>query len=462
MSVIAFPIEAFRPWKPSQPKPIPRRRPPRAHHHKAPVPGRSSPALPNALNTLAPLHSLHSQQNNHQHPLPARPPAEVCVHGNLRSDICQSACSASGEEPVSTSGGSNELSVTELDESPVVTAMHAATSPQAQTRCGSPASDLNRLSDSVTTDISIESECSIQGVAGCRSLSENPASSTPQPPGLHEQALVPIDPVILSDEFRLESNQLYQDIGESDALWTSQQELPCLYPEPPIVPHSIFDNDHLSLRLTNENGPATHRHCGAHSRQALPDHSAESNAPSRDTRQQHCNSDINRAELHKRPSAGSDERKGRRNKRQRLEETTPSPAGSSCASLRFHFLSAPTTARLEFLSWLFEGALPRCTFEPEISSNIAPAKSTDGTRVRKQVRCATPQDADSLDNSNTREKSRKGMPWLPEEEDFLIDLRNTRGLPWSDVMKLFSDQYPGRSQGSVQVHWSTKLKKRCP
>jgi hypothetical protein len=28
------------------------------------------------------------------------------------------------------------------------------------------------------------------------------------------------------------------------------------------------------------------------------------------------------------------------------------------------------------------------------------------------------------------------------------------------VVKLFSDQYPGRSSGSIQVYWSTTLKKR--
>jgi hypothetical protein len=75
------------------------------------------------------------------------------------------------------------------------------------------------------------------------------------------------------------------------------------------------------------------------------------------------------------------------------------------------------------------------------------------------VRWAMPQGAaDSSDNSGTLEKSRKGMPWLPEEESLLLELRNTRGLPWSDVTNLFSLQYPGRSQGSIQVYWSTKLK----
>ncbi|KAL4889181.1 hypothetical protein BDV59DRAFT_121016 [Aspergillus ambiguus] len=464
MAVTAFPVEAFRPWKPPRPKRIPRLRPPHAHahDHKAPVPVRSSPALPCALHAPAPPHSLDSQPNNQQHPLPARPPAEVCVHANLQPDIRQSACPELSEEPVSASSSSNEMSVSEIDESPAVSAIRRATSPQAQTRCGSPASDLNRLGNAVTTDISIGSRCSIQGAAGCRSPSENLASSAQQSSGLQEPAVVPIDPVILREEFAFESNQPHQDIQDSDAPWSSQQELSCPYPEPPIVLHSIFDNDRLPSGLIDENTQTTHRHYGECSRQAHPGNNAESDGSSpRGPRQPHCYSDVNRTEKRKRPLTGSEERKRRRNKQQRLEETTPSPAENSCASLRFKFLSLPTNARLEFLSWLFEGALPRCTFEPEIVASITPAKSKVATRVRKQVRWAMPpRAADSLNNSGNLEKPRKGMPWSLEEEDLLLELRNTRGLPWSDVTKLFSDQYPGRSQGSIQVYWSTKLKKR--
>ncbi|KAI2735037.1 hypothetical protein DTO013F2_10185 [Penicillium roqueforti] len=461
MSITAFPIEPFRLWNPSRPKSILRRRPPHAHHHKTSVPARSNPALPSALHAPPP-HSLDSPQNNQQFPLPARPPAEVCVHGTSRSDIQQSACPELSEEPIPTSSGSNELSVSELYESPAVSAMRAAKSPQWETQCGSPALDLNRLGNAVTTDIAIGSQCSIQGTAGCRSPSENPASSAQQSPDPHEPAVIPIDPAILSDDFPLESNQADQDIRESDTLWSSQRELSCPYPEPPIEPHGIFDNDHRFLGLIDENRPATHRQCGERSRQVCQGNNAENNesSPRGPRQQQHCNSGVNQTEQRKRPSTGSDERKRRRNKRQRIEETTPSPAGNSCASLRFHFLSLPTNALLEFLSWLFEGALPQCTFEPEISSSIAPLKTSDGTRVRKQVRWATRHVADSVDNSKTPEKSRKGMPWLPEEEDLLIDLKNTRGLPWSEVIKLLSDQYPGRSPGSIQVHWCTKLKKR--
>ncbi|KMP02190.1 hypothetical protein CIRG_10013 [Coccidioides immitis RMSCC 2394] len=54
-------------------------------------------------------------------------------------------------------------------------------------------------------------------------------------------------------------------------------------------------------------------------------------------------------------------------------------------------------------------------------------------------------------NHSTRHKnSRKGKPWLPEEEELLMELRRNWGLPCSTVTRLFLDQYQGRSQGSIQ------------
>lgn len=130
-------------------------------------------------------------------------------------------------------------------------------------------------------------------------------------------------------------------VQDSDTIWSSQQELPCPYPELPIVPHSIFNNDHLSFGLIDKNRLATYHYSREHSRQVYQHNDVESNASSpRWPGQQHWNSDVNQAEKHKRPSTGSDERKRRRNKRRRLEETTLSPAGNSCASLSFHFLSS--------------------------------------------------------------------------------------------------------------------------
>lgn len=57
--------------------------------------------------------------------------------------------------------------------------------------------------------------------------------------------------------------------------------------------------------------------------------------------------------------------------------------------------------------------------------------------------------------------SRRGMPWSSEEVSLLLRLRRDEKRPWSEVAKLvFSDHFPDRSQGSIQVFWSTTLKNR--
>jgi hypothetical protein len=53
--------------------------------------------------------------------------------------------------------------------------------------------------------------------------------------------------------------------------------------------------------------------------------------------------------------------------------------------------------------------------------------------------------------------SRSKRPRFTEEEDAkLVDLKERRGWPWEDIQHAF----PGRSTGSLQVRYSTKLKER--
>lgn len=189
-----------------------------------------------------------------------------------------------------------------------VSAMRAATSSQAQTRRGSPASDPNRLDDADTTDSPSGRGAPSRELLDV-ALRRKIRQAQQQPLSLHEPAAIPIDPVVLRDEFPLESNQPYQDIQHSDTIWLSQQELPCLS----RVPRSIFDDDHIPLGLINESRPATHHSCGEHPPQTHLGNIAEGCGSSPQyPRQQHCSSDINRAGQRKRPSTVSDERKRRR------------------------------------------------------------------------------------------------------------------------------------------------------
>lgn len=217
------------------------------------------------------------------------------MHGNSRLGIRQSARPGLCEEFVPASRELNEMSISALNESAADSAVRAAASPRVQTRSGSPASDRSRLHDAITTNNSIGSQCSIQEAVGCRSPSESPESSVRQSPGADEPTAIPIDPVILSDECPLESGHLYQDTRDNDVIWPGQQEMPCPYPEPPIIPQSIFDNDHLSLGLIDGESPATHRHGGEQTRQIRPGNNAEGNGFSpQGPQQQHRSSDVNR------------------------------------------------------------------------------------------------------------------------------------------------------------------------
>ncbi|GIJ84993.1 hypothetical protein Asppvi_003848 [Aspergillus pseudoviridinutans] len=93
---------------------------------------------------------------------------------------------------------------------------------------------------------------------------------------------------------------------------------------------------------------------------------------------------------------------------------------------------------------------PRSAPDRPVCTKRAPHPSSKARAVEKgNVQLAPRQ----------TQNPRKRKPWLPEEEELLVELRRNRGLPWSTVTRLFSDQYPGRSQGSIQVYWSTNHKR---
>lgn len=62
------------------------------------------------------------------------------------------------------------------------------------------------------------------------------------------------------------------------------------------------------------------------------------------------------------------------------------------------------------------------------------------------------------DTSEYTRPSRKGLSWSVEEDRLLVKLREEQKLAWSEVTKRFVQKFPGRTQGSIQVYWSTTLK----
>ncbi|KAI2735145.1 hypothetical protein DTO013E5_9486 [Penicillium roqueforti] len=136
------------------------------------------------------------------------------------------------------------------------------------------------------------------------------------------------------------------------------------------------------------------------------------------------------------------------------------PVKMSFSILRDQFSSLPVEEQLQFLSWLFQGALSQCLH----ASSSADGASALGS-ISGEEETSTPPPAQPFAGANVVDiqhpgSSRKGLPFIPEEDRLLVKLRKEDALTWSEVIKRFSRKFPGRSKGSIQVHWSTTLRKQ--
>lgn len=120
----------------------------------------------------------------------------------------------------------------------------------------------------------------------------------------------------------------------------------------------------------------------------------------------------------------------------------------SFPTLRAQFSALSVEERLQFLSWLFDGALSHCLHRPPRREKVSTSRSQHAGESAQagEIGC-TPS-------------SRKGLLWSEEEICLLVKLREEENLAWSEVTEKFSQKFPGRTQGSIQVYWSTKLGKR--
>lgn len=144
-----------------------------------------------------------------------------------------------------------------------------------------------------------------------------------------------------------------------------------------------------------------------------------------------------------------------------LEKSHRRRKSVSFPDVRAQFLALPVEDRLQFLSWLFEGALPHCT-----STNT----NTDVASISRCVsigdadisydRAQPSSNTDLVDGQHPPPPTRKGLPFSMEESRLLVELREEQNLTWSEVTRRFAQKFPGRSRGSIQVYWSTTLKKQ--
>ncbi|RWQ95419.1 hypothetical protein C8Q69DRAFT_486494 [Paecilomyces variotii] len=229
---------------------------------------------------------------------------------------------------------------------------------------------------------------------------------------------IPVDPVILTDDgpWMIKELQMHPD----DSFVTS--ETSCPYPDPPSV-------------LQESSPQPVSPHGQDHTQNSASYDNTEADYPS-------CDTPLG-------TSICGQQSKPRKRKLQKLDEQPSKRVRGPMSGQEYtsfpafctQFLFLSIDERLQFLSWLFEGALQRCISEyPPTASKQGEAPGASGMDVHGS--------------------SRKGMKWSVEESDLLLKLRRDEERPWAEVTRLFPEEYPGRSPGAIQVYWSTALRKK--
>ena len=174
--------------------------------------------------------SLSSTLPLPKHNLPARPPAEVCMHINANTQVCTSSSSQS--KPL-------EISVPEQNTYPE-TPDHSTTSPHDSAPHFSDPDPIPCCNIQDNTAIPIKPPA-FWGDSAENSLSSPSISNSDD--SLEEffrlpdaQDYIPIHPAILSNHWPWEDGSLQQSVSQADSSINS--ETTCSYPDPPPVLHS--------------------------------------------------------------------------------------------------------------------------------------------------------------------------------------------------------------------------------
>ncbi|KAL4923024.1 SANT/Myb-like DNA-binding domain-containing protein [Aspergillus undulatus] len=412
-----FHMNNFKPWAP------PHRRPFMQHKSSNPC----SPRTQNAPGSTLPPPKHH---------LPARPPAEVCVSTNAGIRPCPSPSSSQCQPRETTAPEPHRYSeMTGHDKNPNDLAPHLKDADMVS-RC--------ELRDNTGTPT--EPPPLFRGDSAADGLSSPSVSNS-------DDRDTPIDPAILAYHGSWEDVNIQLSVPEvADSLIDSGTI--CSYPDPPPILHSPSGHyQDSSKRAGGQNGSTQtsghpYTHDGHQLRPSQQGTSPDASYANGARENHHVCGD---SKSPKRKTRQSD-RKAR--KRPRACSTSP-PKNDSFTAIRSHFVSIPLNDRLQFLSWLFEGALQHCM------SDSSPTVCKD--RDARATSCSSPQNKTQQSSIVCREargSSRRGMPWSTEEEGLLLKLRKDEERPWAEITRLFSEKYPGRTQGAIQVYWSTTLSKK--
>ncbi|KAL4748275.1 hypothetical protein BDW72DRAFT_205788 [Aspergillus terricola var. indicus] len=411
-----FPINNFKPWAP----------PPTKLLHRTPsIRSLRTPNSPQPKSShILPQSTLPLPK----HHLPVRPPVEVCMNVSANSQPHTPPSSETQIQEISRleSEQSSFSEISDYDTASRNSVPHV------------PAADPNHCCNSQDDTETPAEPPAFRGDYTASDLSSPSISSSNDSieeflrlPEAQDNN-IPIDPVILADLEGWEDLDLQPHAPQADSLITTEKA--CPYPDPPTILYSPInhsrdpdtsDCDHLPTKSHHQVHPCPH---STNPKVSLP------KARSRKRKIQQSDS--------------QDPKRLRARSRLPLQE-------DSFTALQSHFMSLPLDDRLQFLSWLFKGALSCCMANTSLSV-------CEGREARATC-CSSPQDEMEQNPGACREdqrSSRKRMPWSTEEADLLLRLRREEKRPWAEVTRLFSEEFPGRSPGAIQVYWSTNLSKR--
>lgn len=393
MSNESFRLESFRPWNPHE-KPLSQQGPQDLHRYPSPVSINTSPSPNNSKDS-----TIHSQMPHvprlERHPLPMRPPIEVCVNESSQS-VDQNIRKTDTDVQMSpVNQDSDNLDFDEI--------LHLENPPS----CG-------HIDDLIFNSVDEHFEqrahigpCDLEPSFTPDRVSQSMAFQISTPPGREDFASdLTIDPAMLEDDHcRVGEQQNTTEIAPTCT--TRQAGLP-------------LDNSPLA----ENNGSSRGRRC----------HSPKvSDLSGRSSKIQKVSVVID----------------NRQQKNQEKSTRRPGHPKASVSTILAQFSALPVEDRLQFLSWLFEGALSRCLPRPsEVNTKLRTMPRDDVSSTRTEG-----ASADSC-------SSRKRLRYSAEENYLLIQLKEKEGLPWKEVIKRFDESYPGRSPQSIKVHWCTNLSKR--
>ncbi|EED11971.1 conserved hypothetical protein [Talaromyces stipitatus ATCC 10500] len=409
-------------------------------------PTSACPPSPNAQTSFTRTRS-HTRAQALVHPLPVRPPVEVCAHPRLPqppSRLSHTRYVQAPEEHSSSSAGSHVMTVPDPTTMTLEPQEQSPSPPQSP-----PDSNLNDT-DPSTSWLSVVDDYPITEITPHCVTDYGPISYPTR-----SETILPIDPAILADETPCALTFGRQDSGVSGFISPDEfsQESDSVRDHFASTPNPQPEQQSTSPGAAPLYDPFDQQTHLSHA------HTAELETGTASTLQPTCGDGSQDLSSNKRRTV-PEYNSGQPSKRV-CARTTPNENVNTplIPTLCSYFLTAPVDDRLEFLSWLFDGALSQCMsgFPTTPTSSLNKARIKGTGRRGRQTRQLVPTASESVPSSA---KGRKGMSWEPEEIDLLVQLRRVEKLPWSDVVKRLTERFPGRTAGSIQTPHMTPPGKR--